>query len=118
MFCRNDWTQPKTFLAIIDGIGNTFMVGKELPSEHHWCPWPYSNNAAGTCAIPPNAAHADGTPVDSWMWVEVYDFRSWHLGGLHVRPRGRLCALISNSIHLGLYGALATIQEGEVVILP
>ena len=118
MFYRYDWTQPKSFQAITDGLSNTFMVGEDVPAQNHWCSWPYSNNATGTCAIPPNARHADGTPVDPWKWEEAYGFRSMHPGGLQFAYADGSVHFVSNGIDLGLYRALATIQGGEAVSPP
>ncbi|HBI42106.1 MAG TPA: prepilin-type cleavage/methylation domain-containing protein [Planctomycetales bacterium] len=118
LFYRMDWTQPKSFLAVTDGLSNTFMAGEDVPSQNHWCSWPYSNNATGTCAIPPNARNADGTPVDWWSWESASGFRSRHPGGLHFAYADGSVHFVSNSIDLGLYRALATIQGGEAVAPP
>jgi prepilin-type N-terminal cleavage/methylation domain-containing protein/prepilin-type processing-associated H-X9-DG protein len=118
LFYRYDWTQPKTLLAITDGTSNTFMIGEDVPSKNHWCSWPYANNAVGTCAIPPNARNADGSPVDWWKWEYAYGFRSSHPGGLQFAYADGSVHFVPNSIDLSLYRALATIQGGELATPP
>jgi len=54
IFFRRDILYPLRMIQITDGTTNTFMIGEDVPDLDHWCSWPYSNNAVGTCAIPPN----------------------------------------------------------------
>ena len=78
----------------------------------------FSNNATGTCAIPPNVRNADGTPVDWWSWEAATGLRSMHPGGLYFAYADGSVHFVSTSIDLGLYRALATIQGGEAVSPP
>ena len=118
LFYRSDYVYRKSFSAVTDGLSNTFMIGEALPEKSKWCSWPYANNAVGTCAIAPNATQVDGQPFDPWDWEDTYGFASRHRGGLHFAFADGSIRFIRDSIDLGMYRALATIQGREIVAAP
>jgi prepilin-type N-terminal cleavage/methylation domain-containing protein/prepilin-type processing-associated H-X9-DG protein len=118
VFPRGRPVTPVQLIGITDGASNTFMAGEDIPAKNHWCSWPYSNNAIGTCAIAPNAKRVDGSEYDSTDWINIYSFRSRHPGGLHFAYADGSVHFISDSIDLRVYRAMATIRGGEVVTAP
>ena len=57
---RNNIEFHMTKSHVLDGLSNTFLLGEDVAEDNCWLSWPYSNNAHGTCAIPPNYIHAAG----------------------------------------------------------
>jgi hypothetical protein len=90
------------------------MLGEDLPEENVYCSWPYSNNAYGTCAIPPNFSSAGG-PGD---YQNRFGFRSNHPHGLHFAFAGGSVRQVRGSIELKVYRSLATIAGKEGLSLP
>ncbi len=118
MMYRSDWVRGIRLTSVTDGTSNTFMIGEDVPSLNDWCTWPYSNNAYGTCAIPPNVKRPDGGSYDPGDWQNTWSFRSRHSGGLNFALADGSVHFIPNSIDLTLYRALATVSGGEVVSPP
>jgi prepilin-type processing-associated H-X9-DG protein len=115
---RSDYLHKKGFIAITDGLSNTFLIGEALPEKSKWCAWAYANGAVGTCAIAPNAVSLSGKDYDPWDWENNYAFSSRHAGGLHFAMADGSVHFVNNSITLSVYRALATIQGHEVAVLP
>jgi prepilin-type N-terminal cleavage/methylation domain-containing protein/prepilin-type processing-associated H-X9-DG protein len=113
MFYRMDYKRKLRLTDILDGTSNTFMIGEDIPEVHQWCSWPYSNNAYGTCAIPPNLNN-DGMLYEGWNWQNTWSFRSRHPGGVHFALADGSVRFISDSISLFHYRALATIRGKEI----
>jgi hypothetical protein len=104
---------------ILDGSSNTFLIGESLPSRSLWTgAWAYSNNANGTCAIPPNANNTNGQPFATNDWGNNYSFHSNHSGGVQFAMADGTVRFISNSIAIATYRALSTRAGGEVVTIP
>lgn len=118
MMFRSDWAYPLHFLDLKDGSSNTFMIGEDVPELSDWCTWPYSNNAYGTCAIPPNVRPPGGGRYDPNDWQNTWSFRSRHPGGLNFALADGSIHFIPNAIDLGVYRALATVAGGEIVSAP
>jgi prepilin-type processing-associated H-X9-DG protein len=106
---------------IADGSSNTFTIGEDIPEMNIYSSWPYSGNANGTCAIPPNVGvlrtyecQTNGTfcPPDV---NNVYSFRSRHSGGLHFAYADGSVRFVPDGISIGTYRALASIRNGEVL---
>jgi prepilin-type N-terminal cleavage/methylation domain-containing protein/prepilin-type processing-associated H-X9-DG protein len=112
---RTDILSPRWLLDITDGLSNTFLIGEDIPVLNRWCSWPYSTDAYGICAIPPNAMQPNGQPFDPYDWYNNHSFRSRHPGGLQFAFADGSVHFVTNAINLNLYRALATIQGGEVV---
>jgi hypothetical protein len=89
------------------------LIGEDLPDENHWCSWPYSNHAYGTCAIPPNHKQEN-----KWNWQNTHSFRSAHPGGLNFTYADASTSFVSDSIELNIYRALATRNGKEIVTKP
>jgi len=118
MMYRSDWVRGLRLTSVTDGTSNTFMIGEDVPSLNDWCTWPYSNNAYGTCAIPPNVKRPNGESYDPGDWQNTWSFRSRHSGGLNFALADGSVHFIANSIDLTLYRALATVSGGEVASPP
>ncbi|MGH7170148.1 MAG: DUF1559 domain-containing protein [Gemmataceae bacterium] len=118
MMFRSDWTRPVRLLADTDGTSNTFMLGEDVPALNDWCSWPYSNNAYGTCAIPPNVRPPGGGSYNPNDWQNTWSFRSRHPGGVNFALADGSVHFIPDKIDLGVYRALATVAGGEVVSPP
>jgi prepilin-type N-terminal cleavage/methylation domain-containing protein/prepilin-type processing-associated H-X9-DG protein len=107
------YIRPKRFADIADGLSNTFIVG-----EDYWdvntdagYSWASTIGATAVCAIPLNHRPVDG-------WHDMYGFRSRHPGGGNFLYGDGSVHFIADSIDLGTYRALGTIQGGEVVVQP
>jgi prepilin-type N-terminal cleavage/methylation domain-containing protein len=118
IFFRGDGNKKLRLVAIKDGTSNTFMVGEDIPQYNQWCSWPYSNNAVGTCAIPPNYQMPPTMTASPGNWPTTYSFRSNHTGGLQFAMADGTARYVSSTIDMPTYRALATIQGGESVQLP
>ncbi|MCI0639679.1 MAG: DUF1559 domain-containing protein [Gemmataceae bacterium] len=118
MFFRVDFRRRLRLNEIMDGTSNTFMLGEDLPGQNKWCSWPYSNNAYGTCAIPPNVRKPNGDFYPPQNWQNTWSFRSHHPGGVHFSAADASVRFVSQSIALPTYRALATISGGETANIP
>jgi prepilin-type N-terminal cleavage/methylation domain-containing protein/prepilin-type processing-associated H-X9-DG protein len=117
IFYRMNFLRPLRLTQITDGTSNTFMIGEDLPALDIYCSWPYSNNANGTCAIPPNVERR-GRPYPPANWENCESFRSWHPGGVQFAMADGSARFISDGIDLDIYRALATIRGGEAASPP
>lgn len=115
MMYRSDYQRKLSFTEVDDGVSNTFMLGEDVPEKNRWCSWPYSNNAYGTCAIPPNVKRPSGGEYHPNNWHNTWSFRSRHPGGLQFAYADGSVHFISNSIALPTYRAMATISGAELV---
>lgn len=119
IFFRSDMTKmPKLNLSKItqaDGTSNTFMIGEDIPDLMIWCSWPYSNNAVGTCAIPPNISVPPNQVFAPGDWWDGYSFLSRHTGGLQFAMADGSVHFIAQTIDLSVYRALSTWRGGEVI---
>jgi len=118
IFYRGDGNKKKQLLSIKDGTSNTFMIGEDLPQYNQWCSWPYSNNAVGTCAIPPNYQMPPNMTASPGNWPTTYSFRSNHTNGLQFAYADGTVHFVSESIDLPTYRACATIAGGETLTPP
>jgi len=107
---RSDHDQRITKDHVLDGLSTTFLLGEDLPEANRWLSWPYSNNAYGTCAIPPNFTFDDPT----W-WPNTWSFRSHHPGGLQFAFADGSVRFVAQSIALNVYRAIATRKGKERV---
>jgi hypothetical protein len=69
-------------------------------------------------AIPPNTFKPGADPYDQSEWVFYLGFKSWHPGGQQFVYVDGSVHFINDSIALGVYRAMATINRGEVVTPP
>lgn len=100
---RSDIERRMNHRRVADGTSKTFLIGEDLPRHNIWASWPYSNNAYGTCAIPPNYV-----PDDKAWQYESYSFRSDHRNGTHFAFADGSARFISNGIEMAVYRGLAT----------
>ncbi len=100
---RSDIERRMNHRRICDGASNTFLIGEDLPRLNTWSSWPYSNNAYGTCAIPPNFVPND----PNWQY-ESYSFRSDHPGGLNFAFADSSARFISTDIETDIYRGFGT----------
>jgi prepilin-type N-terminal cleavage/methylation domain-containing protein len=121
IFFRGDGNKKRRLIDIKDGLSNTFITGEDIPSMNDWCSWPYSNNAVGTCAIPPNNG-LPGSPnagtTTPGNWVNIYSFRSRHTHGLQFGYADGSVHFIDQGIDMITYRAMGTIQGNEAVSAP
>lgn len=101
---------------VTDGTSNTFAVGETVAGWTKWAWW-YSHNAAtGTCAIPLNYKVPGVRPEDNLVdWPHNFGFMSRHNGGGVFGLVDGSARFVSDSVDLGVYRAVSTIQGGEVV---
>jgi prepilin-type N-terminal cleavage/methylation domain-containing protein len=118
IFFRGDGAWKLKLTQITDGTSNTFMIGEDIPLYNQWCSWPYSNNAVGTCAIPPNYEMPPTMTPNPGNWPDTYSFRSYHTNGLQFAYADASVHYVSQSIDSLTYRAMATIQGGEVLVAP
>jgi prepilin-type N-terminal cleavage/methylation domain-containing protein len=118
IFFRGDGNKRVKLTDIRDGTSNTFMIGEDLPLYNDWCSWPYSNNAVGTCAIPPNYQMPPNMAASPGNWPTTYSFRSFHTGGLLFAYADGTVHFISGSIDQATYQAMATINGSETLQAP
>ncbi len=118
VFFRGDGNKKKKLTDIRDGTSNTFLVGEDLPLYNQWCSWPYSNNAVGTCAIPPNYQMPPAMTASPGNWPTTYSFRSNHTNGLQFAYADGTVHFVTQSIDLPTYRAAATISGGETLSPP
>jgi prepilin-type N-terminal cleavage/methylation domain-containing protein/prepilin-type processing-associated H-X9-DG protein len=107
------YMRPRKFADITDGTSNTFMVGEDywdVNSDGGYS-WASSVGATAVCAIPLNHQPTAG-------WIDMYGFRSRHPGGGNFLYADASVHFVADSIALGTYRALGTIQGGEVVTPP
>jgi prepilin-type N-terminal cleavage/methylation domain-containing protein/prepilin-type processing-associated H-X9-DG protein len=116
IFFRGDGNKRVKLTDIRDGTSNTFMIGEDLPLYNQWCSWPYSNNAVGTCAIPPNYQMPPTMTASPGNWPTTYSFRSFHTNGLQFAYADGSVHFISQSIDTATYRAMATIQGSESLV--
>ena len=104
------------FRDITDGTSNTFAVGETVAGWTKWAWWFSFNASTGTCAIPLNYKPDGISDEDNITdWRNNYGFMSRHTGGASFALADGSVKFISQSIDLGVYRALATIQGGEVI---
>ena len=118
IFFRGDGNKKVKLTDITDGTSNTFMIGEDLPQFNQWCSWPYSNNAVGTCAVPPNYQMPPAMAASPGNWPTTYSFRSRHTNGLQFAYADGSVHFISQSIDTLTYRSMATIQGTEVLAAP
>jgi len=115
IFFRGDGSRRKKLTDITDGTSRTFMIGEDLPQFNQWCSWPYSNNAVGTCAVPPNYQMPPAMTASPGNWPTTYSFRSKHTNGVQFAYADGSVKFITQSIDTATYRAMATIQGAETL---
>jgi prepilin-type N-terminal cleavage/methylation domain-containing protein/prepilin-type processing-associated H-X9-DG protein len=130
IFYPMDWERPKRLLDILDGCSNTLMIGEDVWSKDiatqgftdviygGGFAWAHPVESTLTCAIPPNAKQADGTPYPASDWTNVHGFKSQHQGGVQFAYADGSVRFIRDTIPLGTYRALGTMAGGEAVTPP
>jgi prepilin-type N-terminal cleavage/methylation domain-containing protein len=113
---RSDYESNQAHQRIVDGSSQTFMIGEDIPEENDWVSWPYSNNAYGTCAIPPNVGPHTRPRVNPRLWYDSWSFRSRHPKGLQFACADGAVHFVAQSVDLEVYRALATINGREAGI--
>lgn len=107
---RSDYRVRRSKDDAADGTSNTLLIGEDAPEANEWLSWPYTNNAYGTCAIPPNIwGFSPGN------WANTWSFRSRHPGGLNFALLDGSARWIDDRIALKVYRALATSRGQELI---
>jgi prepilin-type N-terminal cleavage/methylation domain-containing protein/prepilin-type processing-associated H-X9-DG protein len=114
MFPGGGYRCKRTVSSITDGTSNTLMVGEStyVAGERFGADWAGTAAAGGTSAIPPN------TFTTASDWPNMHGFRSRHVSGVNFAFADGSVRFLSDSIPLGLYRALGTIDGGEVASPP
>jgi hypothetical protein len=115
VFFRGDGNKKKRLTDLKDGTANTFLIGEDIPLYNQWCSWPYSNNAVGTCAVPPNYQMPPSMTASPGNWPTTYSFRSRHTNGLLFAYGDGSVHFIQQNIDTATYRSMATIQGGETL---
>jgi prepilin-type processing-associated H-X9-DG protein len=104
---------PRKVTDVTDGTSNTFLAGEDYYNvdTYFGYTWSGSIGASSSCAIPPNY-----TPATDW--TTMIGFRSRHTGGVQFAFADGSAHFISDSIALGVYRAMGTIQGGETATPP
>jgi type II secretory pathway pseudopilin PulG len=118
IFFRGDYNKRKKLTDIRDGTSNTFMIGEDLPQFNEWCSWPYSNNAVGTCAVPPNYQMPPSMTAAPTNWPTTYSFRSQHTNGLQFAYADGTVHFVTQTIDTNTYRFAASIYDSQVITLP
>jgi prepilin-type N-terminal cleavage/methylation domain-containing protein/prepilin-type processing-associated H-X9-DG protein len=121
-----NWRQPMSFSTVKDGTANTFFVGEDVWDRDSPGPfryglgyaWCHAVETGLTCAIPPNVQAPTGGSYPPGDWANRNGFKSRHAGGVQFAFADGSVRLISNTIPLGLYRALASARGGEVAEAP
>jgi prepilin-type N-terminal cleavage/methylation domain-containing protein/prepilin-type processing-associated H-X9-DG protein len=112
---------------IIDGTSNTFLAGEQIMKVTNWNAWVEANQCVGSTALPLNylapgvAITATGSIVrssggsDLGSWTHWYSFRSMHPGGGNFAMCDGSVKFIKTSINMGIYQALSTRAQNEVI---
>ncbi|MBA3480411.1 MAG: DUF1559 domain-containing protein [Pirellulales bacterium] len=119
------WLNPLKLSNITDGTSRTFLAGEQVWDEARGtCPttqcyglgfaWAHTIEATATAAIPPNEAIAGPNSSTSPDFTIDNGFNSHHPGGVTFAYVDGSVQFISDTISLGLYRAMATIQGEEL----
>ena len=101
---------------VTDGTSNTLAVGECHVMASAWNGWFNLNGAVASTAIPLNFVNAAiDRNVTAGDWRTAYGFNSMHPGGGNFTMSDGSVQFISENIDQGIYGALATVQGGEVI---
>lgn len=117
IFFRTDYLRRLGVNLIPDGTSNTFMIGEVVPEQDNHTGWAYSNGSCATCGIGPNAVQTNGVPYGSGDWPNVYSFRSKHTSGLNFALADASVRFVSDTVALGTYRAMCSINGREIVSL-
>jgi prepilin-type N-terminal cleavage/methylation domain-containing protein/prepilin-type processing-associated H-X9-DG protein len=114
MFPGGGYRCKRTTSTVKDGTSNTFMVGEGtyVVGERFGADWAGTAAAGATVAVPPN------TYTTAADWPNMHGCRSNHTGGVQFAFADGSVRFVTNSIALGTYRALGTIDGGEVVTAP
>jgi prepilin-type N-terminal cleavage/methylation domain-containing protein len=113
MFPGQGYLCKRTFASLTDGSSNTLMISETtFPAAtsmgSSWCDTVGSMVVANS---PPNFVTTDRADWPNWLGA-----RSKHPGGVQVALGDGSVRFISNTIQLGIYRAMATIDGREVVM--
>lgn len=115
LFWRTTYQEPVRLALIVDGTGNTLMVGEDIPAYNHHSAAYYANGDWASCHAPLNYMPRPPTPD---RWPDVMSFRSRHAGGAQFCLADGSVRFISETIQYPTYRALSTRSGGEVGQVP
>jgi prepilin-type N-terminal cleavage/methylation domain-containing protein/prepilin-type processing-associated H-X9-DG protein len=105
MFYRYSYLQPIKLKMVPDGLGQTFMIGEDVPEQNMHSVWAYANGDWAACGGPLNFFF---NPPQPDQWPYVMSFRSRHPGGAYFCFADASVHFISDEIAIRTYHALAT----------
>jgi prepilin-type N-terminal cleavage/methylation domain-containing protein/prepilin-type processing-associated H-X9-DG protein len=102
-----------TDMDVRDGRSKTFFAGECEPEFCAWSNWFWFEGSWATCAIPLNYQITD---AQASQWQYSCSFRSRHTGGGNFGMLDASVSFISDTIDIGVYQGLATIDGNESTV--
>lgn len=115
IFYRNNYQEPIRLVDVRDGLGNTLMVGEDVPAANHHSTAFYCNGDYSSCHAPLNYFPDPPTPNE---WWNVMSFRSLHPSGAHFCLADGSVHFFPETIDYMLYRHLSTKAGHEPVKVP
>jgi prepilin-type N-terminal cleavage/methylation domain-containing protein/prepilin-type processing-associated H-X9-DG protein len=115
LFYRNNYQWPHRLRDITDGTSKTLMVGEDSPEHNQDSAAFYADGDWASCHAPLNYLPIPPTPDD---YANVRSFRSKHPGGAQFTMADGSVQFFAETIDHGLYRAMSTRAQGELVQLP
>jgi len=111
-------SQCRRIRDITDGTSNTIAVGEILPDCYAAANWMYgdTNNFSTSNGINTKMTKTCRFLGGDWTyWHEGRGFKSMHIGGIQVLMSDGSVKFISQSIDMGLFQNMGTVQSGDLV---
>ncbi len=114
--------KPRSTASVTDGLSNTLAIGEvafnqnyvsDFPGTYTWA---HSMACCVSAAIPLNRTNPRSTT--SVPWDQRLNFNSLHPGGVQFALGDGAVRFLSETIELGVFRAVASIDGGESVSLP
>ena len=112
----------RNFAAVSDGLSNTLALGERPPYWARWQGWGHPHNVLGftDVTMPMNLFLKDADALDGKLKIYVENSRSWgfgsfHPGMSHFSMLDGSVRVLTQTINVDLYEAIATIDGAETI---